>query len=52
MISESLKINTTLTTLYLDSDDKIKKWNVGRKENDNVIDNKQGTILEQKEPRW
>ena len=26
MISESLKINTPLTELWLGSDDKIKKW--------------------------
>ena len=52
MISESLKINTTLTRLDLECDDKINKIEI---EVGNrglmIIDNKQGTILEQKELR-
>ena len=53
MISESLKINTTLTELYLNCDDKIiKKENSNRKKEDaNEIDNEQVTKLEQKELR-
>ena len=53
MISESLKINTTLTELYLNCDDKIiKKENSNRKKVDaNEIDKEQGTKLEQKEQR-
>ena len=50
MISESLKINTTLTKLYLGSDDKKMKMKQIGKKRDNEIDNEQGTILEQKEP--
>ena len=52
MISESLKINTTLTKLDLDSDDKIMKIEIeiGRKRvNEN--DKEQVTKLEQKELR-
>ena len=50
MISESLKINTTLTELDLRCDDKIMKKEIviGRKSEE--IDKEQVTILEQKEP--
>ena len=52
MISESLKINTTLTTLNLSDDDKIMKMIVEvRKERVNKIYNEQLTMLEQKEQR-
>ena len=49
MISESLKINTTLTKLDLYGDDKIMKMN--RKNSVSEVDNKQITILDQKELR-
>ena len=51
MISESLKINTTLTKLSLYDEDKIMKKEIviGRKSEE--IDNEQITILEQKELR-
>ena len=52
MISESLKINTTLTTLWLNGDDKIMKMNIEIGNRGLMIfDNKQITILEQKELR-
>ena len=52
MISESLKINTTLTELYLLGDDKIMKIQVEiRKKSDSEIDNEEGIILEMKELR-
>ena len=52
MISESLKINTTLTILDLGGDDKKMKIEIEiGKERVNEIDNEQITILEQKEPR-
>ena len=51
-VSESLKINTTLTELNMECDDKINKIEI---EVGNrglmTIDNKQGTKLEMKEPR-
>ena len=52
MISESLKINTTLTELNMECDDKINKIEieVGNR-GLTIIDNEQGPILEQKEPR-
>ena len=51
MISESLKINTTLTELNLSDDDKIMKneIEIGNR-GYNEVDNEQVTILEQKEP--
>ena len=50
MISESLKINTTLTELNLSGDNKIvRKEN--RKRGFDEVDNEHMTILEQKEPR-
>ena len=52
MISESLKINTTLTTLWLYRDDKIMKNEIEiGKERVNETENEQITILEMKEPR-
>ena len=52
MISESLKINTTLTELNMDCDDKINKIEIEiGKERVNETDNEQITILEQKELR-
>ena len=52
MISESLKMNSTLTELWLDGDDKIKEneMEIG-KERVNETDNEQITILEMKELR-
>ena len=50
MVGESLKINTTLTKLDLyGGDDKIMKMN--RKKSVSEVDNKQITILDQKELR-
>ena len=52
MISESLKINTTLTALILGGDDKImKNENINRRKRVREVDNEQITILEQKERR-
>ena len=52
MISESLKINTTLTGLYLYGDDKIMRMKQKQeKEGINETDNEHITILEQKELR-
>ena len=51
MISESLKTNTTLTTLWLSCDEKImlNEIKIGRKRA-YESDNEQITVLEQKEP--
>jgi len=50
MISESLKINTTLTELYLYGDDKNNEnENINRKKRVSEVGNEQITILEQKE---
>ena len=51
MISESLKINTTLMKLDLGCDDKIMKMKQKQEKWVNVIDNEQITKLEMKEPR-
>ena len=52
MISESLKINTTLTKLYLHGDNKKMKNEIERGNRGlMMIVNEQGTILEQKELR-
>ena len=52
MISESLKINTTLTELNLSGDDKIMKneIEIGNRGLMMIV-NEQGTILEMKEVR-
>ena len=52
MISESLKINTTLTELYLASDAKNNEnENINRRKRVREVDNEQITILEMKELR-
>ena len=52
MISESLKINTTLTELNLASDAKNNEnENINRRKRVREVDNEHMTILEQKEPR-
>ena len=51
MISESLKINTTLTELGLGGDDKNNEnENINRRKRVREVDNEQITILEMKEP--
>ena len=50
MISESLKINTTLTKLNLNDDYEINKTKY-KKKMGNEIDNEQVTLLEMKEPK-
>ena len=52
MISESLKINTTLTRLNMECDDKIMKMkNINRRKRVREVDNEKITMLETKEQR-
>ena len=49
MISESLKSNTTLTELHLESDEMNNGKEVYKEDDDKCKENEQGAILEQKE---